>query len=407
MSISWLISPIGQEVIHAAREFSDPLRAVPALRKRFPETDPEFISQAMLQASLQLALEKRWGIAAGKLLLTRDGISQATRPVIAKYRAEFVVKKFGPVAHVLDLTCGLGFDSLEFARAGLKVSAVELDPVVAEFAQRNLSEFGINVTCADATTFAIPADVDVVFVDPARRDPQGSKTALGEAKRIFNPQQWSPSWDAITEISARFPVIAKVAPGMDKSEIATWDARWLSADGDLLECFISFPGTGARTAVLISTETGTSIEISGESQTRSESLGGYLVVPDPALIRASALTPLAELINGGLVNEHIAWLTTNDETGITALQELDPPQATTLEIIDSFKYSDKELLAHAKGVLATGVTIMTRGMKLDVEAIRKSVVKVTSRGDQELIVAIYRDDAGPQALLCRRLSKRH
>lgn len=406
MSISWLISPIGQEVIQVAREYSDPLRAVPALRKRFPEVAAELIAQAMLQASLQLRLEQRWGVAADQLLLTRDGINQATRPAIAKYRAQFVVQKFGPNAHILDLTCGLGFDSLEFAQAGLTVSAVEIDRDVAEFAQHNLREFGITVSCADATTFEIPTDVDVVFVDPARRDPHGSKTALGQAKRIFNPQQWSPSWHAINEIADQFPVIAKVAPGMDKAEIAMWDAKWLSAAGDLLECFVSFPGTGARTAVLISAKSGASIEISGESQTCTQDLGKYLVVPDPALIRASALTPLAELINGGLVNEHIAWLTTNDETGITALQKLDPPQATALEIIASFRYSDKELLVRAKDLLATGVTIMTRGMKLDVEVIRKLIVRITSRGGQELIVAIYRDDAGPQALLCRRLSQR-
>jgi SAM-dependent methyltransferase len=406
VSISWLISPTGQEVIQAARGFSDPLRAVPALRKRFPEVAAELISQAMLQASLQLRLEERWGVAADQLLLTRDGISQATRPVIAKYRAQFVVQKFGPNAHILDLTCGLGFDSLEFAQAGLTVSAIEIDRDVATFAQHNLRKFGITVNCADATTFEIPSDVDAVFVDPARRDPDGSKTALGQAKRIFNPQQWSPSWNLINEIADQFPVIAKVAPGMDKAEIAMWDAKWLSAAGDLLECFVSFPGTGARTAVLISADSGASIEISGESQTRTQGLGKYLVVPDPALIRASALTPLAELINGGLVNEHIAWLTTNDETGIAALQKLDPPQATALEIISSFRYSDKELIVRTKGLLATGVTIMTRGMKLDVEAIRKSIVKITSRGEQELIVAIYRDDAGPQALLCRRLSQR-
>ena len=404
MSISWLISPLGQEVIGSAREYRDPLRAVPALRKKYPEIAAELISQAMSQAGLQLRLEERWGSPANHLLLTQDGISQATRPVIAKYRAQEIVKRFGKNAHVLDLTCGLGFDSREFASAGLKVTAIEIDPTVAEFAQHNLAEFGTTVHCADAKTFQIPSDVDVVFVDPARRDPQGSKSALGQAKRIFNPQLWSPSWDSIIEIASRFPVMAKVAPGMDKSEIGNWDAKWLSSAGDLLECFISFPGTGVRAAVLIAAESGNCIEVLGESQTRTQDLGKYLVIPDPALIRASALTPLAESINGGLVNEHIAWLTTDDEVVVRSMLKQDPLQATALVIESVFKYSDKELAARAKNIPAAGVTIMTRGMQLDVEVIRKSVVKVTAPGNQELIVAIYRDDAGPQALLCRRIS---
>ena len=404
MSISWLISPIGQEVIRSAREYRDPLRAVPALRKTYPEIAAELISQAMSQAGLQLRLEERWGVAANNLLLTDDGISQATRPVIAKYRADAIVKKFGKNAHVLDLTCGLGFDSREFARAGLTVSAVEINPTVAEYARHNLAEYEITVNCTDATTFQIPADVDVVFVDPARRDPQGSKTALGQAKRIFNPQLWSPSWDAITEIASRFPVVAKVAPGMDKSEIGNWDAKWLSSSGDLLECFISSPGTGARAAVLIAAQSGDYLEVAGESVTRTQSIGTYLVIPDPALVRASALTPLAELIDGGLVNEYIAWLTTDNEAGVSKMLKQDPQLGSALLIESGFKYSDKELLARVKNIPAAGVTIMTRGMQLDVEAIRKSLVKVTAPGNQELIVAIYRDDAGPQALICRRVS---
>ncbi|MCF8553434.1 MAG: class I SAM-dependent methyltransferase [Candidatus Nanopelagicales bacterium] len=404
MSISWLISPTGREVIESAREYLEPLRAVPALRKKYPEIASELISQAMSQAGLQLRLEERWGVPTNQFLLTQDGISQATRPVIAKYRAQEIVKRFGKNAHVLDLTCGLGFDSREFALAGLKVTALEIDPTVAEYAQHNLSEFGIVVICADATKFQIPADIDVVFVDPARRDPQASKSALGQAKRIFNPQLWSPSWDSIIDISSRFPVMAKVAPGMDKSEIGNWDAKWLSSAGDLLECFISFPGTGVRSAVLISAESGNCIEVPGESQTRTQNLGRFLVIPDPALIRASALTPLADSIKGGLVNEHIAWLTTDDETGVRNMLKQDPVQANALLIESVFKFSDKELITQTRKIPAAGVTIMTRGMQLDVEMIRKSVVKVTAPGNQELIVAIYRDDAGPQALLCRRIS---
>jgi hypothetical protein len=140
------------------------------------------------------------------------------------------------------------------------------------------------------------------------------------------------------------------------------------------------------------------------SQSRTQNLGKYLVIPDPALIRASALTPLAESIKGGLVNEHIAWLTTDDETGVKNMLKQDPVQANALLIESVFKYSDKELITQTKNIPTAGVTIMTRGMQLDVEAIRKSVVKVTAPGNHELIVAIYRDDAGPQALLCRRIS---
>lgn len=376
--------------------------AIPALRKQFSEIQPDLISLAFGQAQMQLRLESRWGVSVANLLLTDDGISQATRPEVARYRAEFIAKKFGANAHVLDLTCGLGFDSLEFGRHGLRVTAVEIDPGIVEYARHNLSLYEIEVKCADAAGFVIPNDVDVVFVDPARRDPSAAKDSMGNTKRIFNPSQWSPSWEAINEIAKTHPVIAKVAPGIDKAELADWDARWVSSNGDLVECFLSSSGTGIRSAVLIDSEKNLSIEIMGDSATATSPLGDYLVVPDPALIRASALDAVARLCNGGLVNEYIAWLTSADSTAVSELQKHSPSLANILRIESHFKFSEKQLVASLKDVALSGVTVMTRGMQLDVEAIRKAAVKASSSGNQELIIAIYRDDAGPQALLCRR-----
>jgi SAM-dependent methyltransferase len=402
VSISWLQSPEGQAVIHAARGYTAPLTAIPALRKQFSEITPDLISQAFSQAQMQHRLEARWGQSAAELLLTEDGISQATRPVVAQYRAHFIARKFGTNAHVLDLTCGLGFDAREFARAGLQVTGVEIDSEIAEYARHNLKEFGVSVQCTDANAFVIPSDVDVVFVDPARRDPNAAKDSMGNTKRIFDPSQWSPSWEKINEIATTHPVLAKVAPGIDKSDLADWDARWISSDGDLVECFLSSSGTGLRAAVLIDSEKDLDIEVIGDSATATAPLGNYLVVPDPALIRASSLDAVASLCNGGLVNEHIAWLTSDDADAVSKLANQSPSLASVLKIESHFKFSEKQLVANLKDVSAAGVTIMTRGMQLDVEAIRKLAVKATTSGGQELIIAIYRDDAGPQALICRR-----
>ncbi len=388
--------------MRSAKGYSDPLLAIPALRKQFPDFAPELISLAFSQAQMQHRLEARWGQSAAELLLTEDGISQATRPVVAQYRAEFIANKFGANAHVLDLSCGLGFDAREFARAGLQVTGVEIDSEIAEYARHNLKEFGVTVHCADANAFVIPSDVDVVFVDPARRDLSAAKDAMGNTKRIFDPSQWSPSWEKINEIATAHPVIAKVAPGIDKAELSNWDARWISSDGDLVECFLSSAGSGIRAAVLIDSVSDSNVEILGDETTKTQALGSFLVVPDPALIRASALDAVALLCNGGLVNEHIAWLTSDDSSAVSNLANQSPSLASVLKIESHFKFSEKQLVVNLKDVSASGVTVMTRGMQLDVEAIRKLAVKATTTGGQELIIAIYRDDAGPQAFVCRR-----
>ena len=402
MSISWLQSPMGQAVIQSAKTNADPLTAIPALRKQFSEIAPDLVSLAFSQAQMQLRLEARWATSATDLLLTEDGISQATRPEVARYRAEFIALKFGANAHVLDLTCGLGFDSREFARKGLKVTAVEINPEVAKYAQHNLNEFGVTVHCADAADFKIPDDVDVVFFDPARRNPNAAKDSMGNTRRIYDPSQWSPSWGKINEIASTRPVIAKVAPGIDKADIADWDARWISSDGDLVECFLSSAGSSIRAAVLLDSADNSRVEIIGDEITKTQELGNYLVVPDPALIRASALDAVASLCNGGLVNDYIAWLTSDDANAVSNLANQSPSLASILKIETHFKFSEKQMVATLKDFEASGVTVMTRGMQLDVEAIRKTAVKASKSGKQELVIAIYRDDAGPQALICRR-----
>jgi hypothetical protein len=154
--------------------------------------------------------------------------------------------------------------------------------------------------------------------------------------------------------------------------------------------------------VLIDSKNNSTTELKGDAATISAPLGDYLVVPDPALIRASALDAVASLCNGGLVNEHIAWLTSDDADAVSKLANQSPSLASVLKIESHFKFSEKQLVANLKDVSAAGVTIMTKGMQLDVEAIRKLAVKATTSGGQELIIAIYRDDAGPQALICRR-----
>ena len=404
MNVAWLASLEGQEVISQARLATDPLTAITALRKKFSSVDPALISQALTQAQLQLRLGTRWNIDANDLILTDDGIMQASRPAVAKFRAEWIAKTFGANAHVLDLTCGLGFDVLAMANAGLKVTALELDLETALAAQHNLRNTTVEVINADCLNFEVPKSVDVIFVDPARRNPDAPRKADGSSHRLFNPEDWSPSWDFVIQLAANYPVAAKVAPGFDTSLVESWDATWISVDGDLVETFLTSTGSGERSATLIDTQFGAVTKYSGNQVTKVSSIGNFLIVPDTALIRASALTNLADAASGGLVNEHIAWLTSHDESAVRQLINNSPRPAMGFQIVETIKYSDKLLSSAVKNHEASGITIMTRGMQIDVEALRKQLAKAAPKGAAELVIAIYRDDAGPQALICRRLT---
>jgi len=296
------------------------------------------------------------------------------------------------------------------AQAGLRVTCLERDETIAALASFNLRNTSAHVVKADATDFLVDSDIDVVFVDPARRDPQAARKSDGSSYRIFNPDDWSPSWSFIQTLSERVPVVAKVAPGIGDDSLGSWDCQWISADGDLVEALATsrktgqHGETGRRSATLLSSSALEPLSIPGGHFTRPSPLGQWLVIPDAALIRASALDFLATQIDGGLVNEHIAWLTSSDEPAVRSLTGLDPVPATLLRIEVVLPVNEKLIAQEIARFETSGLTIMTRGVPINVDALRKKVFKKKTPGAAELVLAIYRDDPNNVALLCRRIT---
>lgn len=91
----------------------------------------------------------------------------------------------------LDLTCGLGVDSLHFSTSFEKVIAVEKDMVLAEIAKYNfslLSKNNIEIHNISAENFLqnyTGETFDLIYLDPSRRDDKGGK--------VFLPQDCSPN----------------------------------------------------------------------------------------------------------------------------------------------------------------------------------------------------------------------
>jgi SAM-dependent methyltransferase len=73
-------------------------------------------------------------------------------------------------AHVLDACCGAGGNAIGFARAGCRVTAIELDPARLELARHNARVYGvadsIRFLVGDARTLIPNLDADLLFVDP-------------------------------------------------------------------------------------------------------------------------------------------------------------------------------------------------------------------------------------------------
>ena len=402
LNVKWLASPQAQHIINVAESVSLEANDIQKFRAQFPDVDIDLIGSAIHQAWLRKRAFSRWGVPTA-FLMTTDGLSQATRPVVANWHAQWITENIGANSHVLDLTCGLGFDVAAIARAGHRVTALELDPEIAALATRNLEPFGATVICADATTFEIPDDVDVIFVDPARRDPKAAKTATGDTVRNFSSRNWSPSWDFVQRLATSHRVMAKVAPGVDDDTITDWDATFVSVDGDLVEALLTSNGTGTRKALLFDQATYKSTVITGGSETGTADIGNFLITPDTSLVRARALSAIAQRCDAGLVNPHIAWLTSNNRAVVESLMTDSPRIAQAFEILEVVSFSSKTLKHDIAKFDASAVTIMTRGVQLNVDELRKKISGKLQKSAPELVVAIFRDDAGNKAIIARRL----
>ncbi|MEW2591374.1 methyltransferase domain-containing protein [Micromonospora aurantiaca] len=396
-----LRTPEGSAALAAAERVAggDPLAAAAALRSA--GIPGGLAAAALTQAELRRRAAGKFGPVAAGMFLTRAGLEQATRRAVADRRAARL--RAAGVTTLADLGCGLGADALAAARAGIRVYAVEADPLTAEMAAANAEAAGladlVTVTCGDATAFDV-SGVDAVFCDPARR-------RAGTGRRVFDPNAYSPPWDFVTGLATRVPRTAvKVAPGLDHALIPGGaEAEWVSVDGDLVEAALWCGDLAEvpRRATLLREKEGPPINASGSKRVPSYHLTGtgsveapvgpvrrFLYDPDPAVVRAHLVAELATDLDATLADPSIAYLYA-DEARPT-------PFARCLEITDVLPFSLKRLRALLRERRVGRVEIRKRGSALEPEKLRRDL---RLAGDEAAGLVLTRVAGAPTVLVCR------
>ncbi|MDX3573041.1 THUMP-like domain-containing protein [Streptomyces sp. ID05-47C] len=376
-----LLTPEGRALLDAVRGTApaDELAVATRLRREHPA---ELVSAALGQARLRQRAVAKFGTKdAERMFFTPHGVEQSTRASVAGHRAERM-KALG-VTSVADLCCGIGGDAIALARAGIRVLAVDRDPLTAAVARTNAEALGlaglIDVQEADVTEVDTDG-YDAVFVDPARRGGRG---------RIFDPEAYSPPLSWAIEAALKAPHGAlKVAPGIPHDVVpAGAEAEWISDGGDVKEAVLWF-GTepGAVRATLLPgprTLLGT-----GLPDPRVRPVGRYLYEPDGAVIRSHLVAEVARDLDGGLVDETIAYITADT---------LRPtPYATAYEITDRLPFNVKKLKALLREREVGILTVKKRGSAVEPEELRK---KVKPQGPHSATVFLTRVAGAPTMLV--------
>lgn len=378
----------GSAALAAATEVAggDPLTA--AARLRSAGIPAGLAAAALTQAELRRRAVRKFGPEAAGMFLTRPGLEQATRRVVADRRAARL--RVAGVRTLADLGCGLGADALAAARAGIRVYGVEADPVTAAMATANAEAAGlaelVTVECGDATAFDVRR-VAGVFCDPARRK-------AGTGRRIFDPNAYSPPWDFVTGLAERVPyTVVKVAPGLDHALIpAEAEAEWVSVDGDLVEAALwcGRLAEAPRRATLIRGDVVHALTGSGDDEAPVGPVRRYLYDPDPAVVRAHLVAELAGELAATLADPSIAYLYAHNPAST--------PFGRCLEVTDVLPFSLKRLRALLRDRRVGRVEILKRGSALEPEKLRRDLKLA---GDAAASLVLTRVAGAPTVLVCR------
>ncbi|TQK97085.1 RNA cap guanine-N2 methyltransferase [Streptomyces puniciscabiei] len=379
--LALLLTPEGRALLDEVRDTApaDELAVATRLRRDHPA---ELVSAALGQARLRQRAAAKFGAAdAGRMFFTPNGVEQSTRASVAAHRAERF-RSLG-VTSVADLCCGIGGDAIAFARAGIRVLAVDRDPVTAAVARANADVLGlgelIEVREADVTEVDT-GGYDAVFVDPARRGGRG---------RVFDPEAYSPPLSWAIGAARRAPRAAlKVAPGIPHEAVpGDAEAEWISDGGDVKEAVLWFgtePGA-VRATLLPGPRT---LLGKGLPDPDVRPVGRYLYEPDGAVIRAHLVAEVAEQLDGGLIDPTIAYVTA-DEPRPTAY-------ASAYEITDQLPFNVKKLKALLREREVGTLTVKKRGSAVEPEELRK---KVKPQGPNSATVFLTRVAGAPTMLI--------
>lgn len=400
----WLMSDEAADLLRVAFDAfsgdSNPLKIAKQLRG---STSPTRSALVMEQAQLRIRAKKKFP-QAEKMFFTKRGLEQSSGFEFAQYKASY----FQSLATVADICCGVGGDLLALATRDpngsheTKTTGVDIDPVTALFAQKNLAvhlaNTGGNIASAQIRETAFESldlsEFAGLHLDPDRR--KGRRTTDG---RHFSPTLN----DIFANVSASQLVAVKVAPATPRSDYLPPHVhrQWL---GDPRECkqqmlWLNSPHSpGGRSATMICND-GQSHSIGRADEEKPErsvapNLHQYLYEPRSVVLAAGLEDHLAA--QHGL--ERIAY----DIPYYTSKQLIQAPLLSRFQVVDLLKL-DLKLIHSFLSVNDVGqIELKQRGIdKVTYDRVRK--LKIKGARKATLILTRYGELQKRRVIIAKRL----
>ena len=323
-------------------------------------------------ACRQKAVKKLPTLSQHNLLYTPLALEQSSGERTALYKASLLSGK-----RAIDLSGGLGVDTMFLARTFQEVVYCERDPLLCAVVEYNLKVSGItNVQVRNGESISLLAEYpddsfDWIFVDPARRE---------EGRRSIALEAASPDVVASHDLQLRHAqrVCIKASPALEISGLkkllpALHTIVVVSVDRECKEILLllerGYPADGPVQvkAVCLNTDSEKITVVAGGNgdapRVVATAVKEYLYEPDPAIIKARLSAVLARDSGLQFVNKSVDYLTADRKT------ESFPGRS--FRVVECVPYKPKSFRAFLERHAIAGASIQRRDFPLSAEELRK------------------------------------
>ncbi len=277
------------------------------LAGRYPELPMPFIAQQVKGRMRTRSKLPSWHENEDVVFPKSLALEQCTSEAVARYRSGIV----GSGKTAFDITGGFGVDARFLAENFESYLYHERDAELAEVAAENFETFGLAdkvVTRQGDGLQALKAyegDLDLIFVDPARRDSRSYRVSALEGCEPNILEEW----DFFLSRASR--VAVKTSPGLDVSSVLSdlagvESVHVISVENDCKELFVvarnGFEGE-ARIHCVNIRKNGEADELSfflseeKEAESEFTAPGKYLLEPNSSIMKAGGFKAVANKWN--------------------------------------------------------------------------------------------------------------
>ena len=351
---SYLSSPQGQSALNHLEQSLQADTNLYQATLRLRKTYGPQVSAMIHQIELRRKARHKFS-SAEHLLFTQTSLEQATREEISRY----VAKRFAGY-QTADVTAGIGADAWEIFQQ-TSGFCVEKDPLTQQILSFNLRWIPRSVPCFCMSAEDVNLEsVDCVYLDPARRDQYGRRTAQIDLWQPHLPSYLAKIQDNVSGIGIKGSPACDISGQWHQDqeiEFIGWQYQTKQAMF-WLGCLAS----EARRRVTLLPSGWTCTEHAPTHDISIVEPQTYIIDPHPAILRSGLVDQFATQFQLSKIHPQIGYLTAEHIPNFPA-SEL----GRVYRVLDVSKYNVKSLAKTLKAFSIDSAHLRQRGFPYELD----------------------------------------